>query len=127
MTTYEKCKEHIEPRCIFMEIENRENGKGKCTEYNFRPLVCRIFGVAGRHDKNNKIIFSTCSTLKEIHPEKNENLNSQTFSNNEVPFIELAKSRLETLDPAFSEKEYPINVALAMMLEKVMMSASFSD
>lgn len=117
---YELCKSHSADHCMFMKISDRASGKGMCTEYEFRPLVCRTFGVAGRHDKNNKINFSVCTTLKEIYPSNYDKLLSGNRNENEIAFIDDSKSKLSNFDPAFLEEEHPINESLAIMLEKIL-------
>lgn len=118
--TYDKCIQHSADHCLFMEIADKKSGMGMCSEYLHRPLVCRTFGVAGRHDKNGLINFSVCTTLKEVYPLRYEALLNAKLSDSEVAFIDDSKSRLLNIDPAFLEKEFPINEALAIMLEKVL-------
>jgi Fe-S-cluster containining protein len=118
--TYDKCLEHKADHCLFMKISDLKNGKGRCTEYQFRPLICRTFGVAGRRDKMGKINFSVCTTLKEIKAKEYQELTAKEFLPQEVPFIDLSKNRLATLDPKFLEEEFPINQSLAIMLEKIL-------
>lgn len=120
LEVYDLCKKHSADHCMFMKISDRENGKGMCTEYKHRPLVCRTFGVAGRHDKNNQINFSVCTTLKEAYPEKYNQLVNAHLKDEEVAFIDDSKSKLSNFDPAFLAEEHPINTSLAIMLEKVL-------
>ena len=103
--TLEKCLEHKADHCMFMNITDLAAGKGQCTEYKFRPLVCRTFGVAGRHTKEGKINFSVCTTLKETN----------------------AKNKLSCLDPQFLEEEFPINKSLAIVLDKLLLQHSYKD
>jgi Fe-S-cluster containining protein len=116
---YEKCLEHSADHCLFMLVSDREKGLGKCTEYIYRPLVCRTFGVAGKHDKNNKVAFSVCTTLREKHPESYDQLINSDLKNEKIPFINNSKNKLFSFDPSFMEKELPINQALAVILNKV--------
>lgn len=117
---FEKCKIFSADHCMFMEISDLKAGKGMCKEYLYRPLICRTFGVAGRHDKNNRINFSVCTTLKETHPEKYKNLVNANLRDDEVAFIDNSKSKISNFDPAFLEQEFPINESLAIILEKVL-------
>lgn len=127
LNTYDKCLEFAGNHCIFMKISDLKGGKGQCLEYQFRPLVCRTFGVAGRHDKNNKINYSVCTTLKEVHTEKYQQLINSNLKNDEVMFIDDSKSRLSNLDPAFLEKEFPINISLSIILEKILFLAELDS
>ncbi|MBC7713262.1 MAG: YkgJ family cysteine cluster protein [Rhizobacter sp.] len=127
LSTYDKCKEFNSDHCMFMQISDLKAGKGQCLEYQFRPLVCRTFGVAARHDKNEKINYSVCTTLKETHGDKYEQLVNSNFTDDEVMFIDNSKSKISNLDPAFLEQEFPINIALSMMLEKILFLAGLDS
>lgn len=124
---YDKCLEHKADHCLFMKISDLENGKGRCTEYQFRPLVCRTFGVAARRDKSSKINFSVCTTLKESKTAEFTKLISTDFTFEEVPFIDISKNRLSTLSPQFLEEEFPINESLAIMLAKILFISSLES
>lgn len=114
-------------RCFFMNITDEAAGKGRCTEYKFRPLVCRTFGVAPRHDKNKNVNFSVCTTLKEINASDYQAMLSKDFSQVDIPFIDQSKNKLSTLDPRFMEEEFPINKSLSIILEKVLFYESFNS
>ncbi len=110
-------------RCILLEVSDEAKGMGRCSEYQFRPFICRAFGISARHGKNNKIDYSICRVLKE-----NDHITKEiTFAEEEIPFIEIWKKKLEALDPHLSEKEIPINQGLAIILEKVLLWDSFQE
>lgn len=114
--------------CFFLDVENFETGRGKCREYKNRPLVCRSFGVAARKDKNGSVEFSVCKPLKEGRSlEYNELIQKDWIHAPDVPYIEKLSSRLCTLDPAFLDKQHPINESLVIILEKIMMHSLFSS
>lgn len=123
----EKCIKHEADHCMFMNISDLKAGKGQCTEYTFRPLVCRTFGVAGKHDKDGKVSFSVCTTLKETNAKNYTELLNKKNDNSDIPFIDKAKNKLTCLDPRFLEKEFPINQALAMLLDKLLLEHSFQS
>lgn len=122
----EKCQDIKEDRCLFLSVQDEKTGKGVCTEYKYRPLVCRTFGVAPRHDKNGLVNFSVCTTLKETNPESFAKLQKRDFTDVEIPFIDQSKNKLACLDPRLAEEEFPINESLAMILEKVLFYESFN-
>jgi Fe-S-cluster containining protein len=45
--------------CVFYEEILPEH----CTIYSLRPLVCRLFGFAGRRDKHGRAQFSPCRRM----------------------------------------------------------------
>lgn len=111
--------EHQNNRCIFLTITNEDKGHGYCKQYDYRPFICRAFGVAGRINKYGVPEYSICNTLKE---------NNNIILENpilEIPCIEKWKKKLEGLDPKLAEKEIPINQALAVILEKVLLVKTF--
>lgn len=124
---YDKVKDRQNERCIFLHVDNEQKFQGKCTEYLFRPLVCRMFGVSARHGKNGKVDFSICHEIKEA--KKTQALEMlQKLEQGEltdIPFIELEKNKMAVIDPRFLEQEYPINVSLTMILEKVLLLTQY--
>lgn len=113
----EKATQAQNDRCILLEISDEEKGKGRCSEYQFRPFICRAFGVSARHGKKDNIDYSICRVLKE-----NDSFAPQfSFTQEEIPFIEIWKKQLEALDPRLAEKEIPINQGLVILLEKVLL------
>ncbi len=92
---------------------------GSCTHYRYRPYLCRAFGATARVGKNNQTDLSICVNL-----EKNENHN---LNHKEIPFIDQWKRKLEALDPHLSGNELPINSALMIILEKVLLWDSYQE
>lgn len=83
------------------------------------------FWSGGKHDKDGKVSFSVCTTLKETNEKEYLDLLSKKFENTDIPFIDKAKSKLTCLDPRFLEEEFPINQSLAMLLDKLLLEQSF--
>jgi len=112
----EKALENIHERCLFLQISDESAGKARCSEYDYRPFICRAFGVSARNGKKG-VDYSICRELK-----KND-LFTPDFGHvdEDLPYIEVWKKRLETLDPKLLEKEIPINQSLAVILEKVLL------
>lgn len=117
----EKAKESQNDRCLLLEVSDQAMGMGRCREYHHRPYICRAFGVSARHGKNNKIDYSICRVLKN----NDQFIPDFEFSSEEIPFIEIWKKRLEVLDPHLLEIEIPINQALVIILEKVLLWDSY--
>ncbi len=126
---YDKCLESKEERCPFLHVDNAEKFQGKCTEYAFRPLVCRTFGVSARHGKKNNIEYSVCKTLKEEKATAFQSLVDSNYPHTQadLPYIDSAKHRLTTLDPRFLEEEHTIKDSLKIILEKVLLYASYVE
>ena len=117
----EKAERRKNDQCILLQITDKENEHGYCSNYVFRPFICRVFGVASRINKYGVVEPSLCSLFKN---------NKQHFSDidlNSSPLIDVWKKKLEGLDPNLSEKEIPINQALAFILEKVLLAESLGS
>lgn len=112
-----KAKENIGKSCILLS-------ENKCSYYQYRPYVCRSFGVAGRHYKQS-VEFSICKVLKDEF--KVNSINEQIINEYEIPFIETSRKKLEAIDPSLLEKQKPINIALGEILEKVLLWNSYSS
>lgn len=124
---YDHCLGKEEETCVFLNIQNPQTFKAQCTMYVNRPLVCRTFGVSARHGKNGRVDISVCKPLQEEKTREYQELVSKNFTIDElpIPFIDICKSRLSTLDPLFSDEEMPINQALKVILEKVLFYSTF--
>lgn len=123
----EKGLSHKAEHCMFMDITDLKGGKGRCLEYEFRPLVCRTFGVAGKHDKKGDLSFSVCSILKEENKKKYSELLSGKIEIVNIPFIDKVKNKLGCLDPSLLEEEYPINLSLTKILDKLLFEYHLRD
>lgn len=107
---------NLDSRCLFLQITDEQNGKARCREYQHRPFICRAFGVSARRGKRGTE-YSICRELKS----NNDYTPNFSHIDEDVPYIEVWKKRLESLDPKLLEKEIPINQALAIVLEKVLL------
>ncbi|GAX76429.1 hypothetical protein CEUSTIGMA_g3874.t1 [Chlamydomonas eustigma] len=57
-------------RCIFYEPNGRlEDGKGRCSMYETRPLICRLFGFAAFRAKDATLDVTTCKVMRSEIPE----------------------------------------------------------
>lgn len=124
--TYEFLQELLNNKplshCIFLKVDDAKKAKGTCTQYTYRPLICRVFAVSARHNKLGKVEFSVCKTIQEANPKAYTELLSKTehLSGEELPFIDHSKSPLAEIFPFIHHEEYPINEALLKMLDKLL-------
>lgn len=110
---------HKGERCVLLQITDESLGNALCSHYKYRPFVCRAFGVAGRHAKDDVVEYSVCKILKQQNEYRK--FIESNFSENEIVFIETWKRHLVSIDPKLQETETPINEALALILEKVLL------
>ncbi len=119
---FDQCQKNLDLHCVLLKVKDEASGSGTCSEYEYRPFVCRTFAVAAKKNKYGAPEFSVCKIIKEDHGESFATLLQNT--DNQIPYIELWKSRLNSLDPEFLEQEYPINKSLSMVLEKLLLIKS---
>lgn len=118
-----KAKNYSGKACVFLEISDEQSGTGRCSEYQFRPFICRAFGISARRGKYGQIEKSICKTLSEV-----QKMDSRiNYADNEIPSIDSWKKNLESLDPNLLEVEVPINVGLVIILEKLLLIKSLSE
>ena len=103
-------------------LESHGPGRGRCSSYEERPIVCRAFGVSGYFDKSHAIGVSLCCELKELHSPTEKELNQLAPS---LPVIADWAQQVFSLSPELSRERYPLNVALKMALEKVLFQKSW--
>lgn len=116
----EKCLSNLQNHCVLLEVQDADRGLARCSEYSFRPYICRAFGVSARKNKYGKPDFSICKFIKEDWPEELTTMLQNEFAEKDLPYIELWRKKIESLDPAFLEQQLPINQSLAIMLEKLL-------
>lgn len=115
--------EVAEGPCLLWE-GNSETGQGKCTSYNFRPSVCRVFGASGYFDKNHKVSLSICKFIKESSPETVEKALKNPSAEN-TPMIADWYARIQSLGSPELLQRLPINEALLGALQLVGFTAQY--
>ncbi len=106
---YEKLKNITQDEpCALLESDPSILPHGGCTVYEYRPLVCRIFGSSSLIRKN-RIDFLACKKLKV------QNVNPAV-----LPLASDLHDELVAIDPYLAAKKYPINEALKKAVEYVL-------
>jgi len=93
---------------------------GRCDNYQYRGLICRLFGNAANRDKNGQLRLVTCSPIKE--QQHKEYLATQTAiaKGLKVPIFTDYYMLLNQIDFHLGNIILPINKALKMALEEVL-------
>lgn len=117
----EEARKKLKSYCILLEVINEKEGTGRCGAYQFRPFTCRAFGVAARQRKNNDLELSICKTLKEIYPDYSK------IESNGAPVLETIRRHLDTIDPQLSQKQYPINHSLVIIIEQILLWKQYQE
>ncbi|RYM34196.1 YkgJ family cysteine cluster protein [Brumimicrobium glaciale] len=95
-------------------------GKGRCTDYKYRGLICRLFGFGASRDKYGNLRLATCKIIKEGQAE-NYNATVEAISNGmQVPIFTEYYMKLNQIDHHMGNKILPVNKALKLALEEVL-------
>ncbi|WP_414828620.1 YkgJ family cysteine cluster protein [Alteromonas sp. H39] len=110
--------------CHLFKRHSLDGLKGVCTVYEWRPGICRMFGVAGYRTKTDLPTLSVCSTIKASKPNKYADA-LITMSTSTPPMLTHGRQRIAKIDYSMGEKLMPINQALVAALEKVLTQAAY--
>jgi len=106
-------------RCIFFEENTDIIDGGKCTIYEKRGLICRLFGFSGNLLKNGEKIFYPCKILKNKNSNAINKVNDMILNGEKIPIMSEYAYKLMSIDLDLATKRYPINTAIRYALEKV--------
>ena len=104
---------------IYRPIGLLEDGKGSCSSYIHRGLICRLFGYGANTDKYGKLRLATCSLIKANQPLAFVNAQKMIDANLPVPVFTHYYMRLSQIDYQMGSTIVPINTALKMAIEAV--------
>lgn len=111
---YEKLNED-HTICLFYQKTNSDGSQGYCKVYHERPSVCRSFGASARKKKDGTKEWLVCKVIKEHH----QNILPHHMLES-APVIGTFALKIRGLDHNLSKEIYPINMALKLMLEKLL-------
>ncbi|MGB5435425.1 MAG: YkgJ family cysteine cluster protein [Maribacter sp.] len=94
--------------------------QGRCSSYNYRGLICRLFGFAANSDKYGNLRLATCKIIKEGQAD-NYNSTAEAISKGlYVPVFTEYYMQLNQIDFHLGNIIVPVNKALRMALEEVL-------
>jgi len=106
-------------RCMLYRPNPGFPGTGRCSYYEFRPLVCRLFGFAFRRNKFGNLEFSACKVMKERTPEAVHRAEIGISQGSDVPVYQESFMRIASMDSAIGYRRLPVNLALKEALERL--------
>jgi Fe-S-cluster containining protein len=95
-------------------------GKGSCSEYPYRGLICRLFGFSARTNKYGRKELVTCQVIKTEQAEAFSGAEKQIDDGASVPVMNHYYMRLHAIDPDLARDYYPINEAIKRAIETVL-------
>lgn len=101
--------------CVFYKPDPLKPGNGRCSVYQLRPLICRLFGFSAMSNKHGDKQLLTCPIIKEKFSKE-----ISLFERNKISIPKTTDYTMpvKSLDPMLAE-EVPINEAIQNALEKV--------
>ncbi|PIB23708.1 Fe-S-cluster oxidoreductase [Maribacter sp. 4U21] len=93
---------------------------GRCSDYKYRGLICRLFGAAANTDKYGKLRLATCKIIKEGQSENYKAAAIAIEKGMQVPIFTEYYMQLNQIDYKLGALLLPINKALKMALEEVL-------
>lgn len=107
-------------------VGNEATGAGKCTSYETRPSVCRMFGAAGTFDKNHKVSLSVCRPIRNHIPDLVQKVSvGRTMEN--TPMIPHWYTQIQSLGSPEIMVPRPINKAILEALQLVGFTYQYQD
>lgn len=100
-------------------------GQGRCSDYKYRGLICRLFGFAANTDKYGILRLATCKIIKEGQVEAYNTAAKSITEGVAVPIFTEYYMQLNQIDFYLGNKILPINKALKMALEEVLSYYSY--
>jgi Fe-S-cluster containining protein len=112
-----------DPVCVLYRSDPHTPGHGRCAYYDFRFLVCRLFGFSARRGKLGTLEFSTCRIIKEKYPDavlvanRCMSAGAPLSQVAEMPVYQDMFMRIAGIEPGTGFRNYPVNQAIKKALE----------
>lgn len=93
---------------------------GSCNSYQYRGLICRLFGYAASRDQFGKLRLITCKIIKQNQVESYNNTVEAISKGLYVPIFSNYYMQLAQIDLRLGTTKVPINQALKIAIEEVL-------
>jgi uncharacterized protein len=114
--TEEKIKDD-DAGCILFRPDRDNSDNGRCSTYPFRPLVCRLFGIACRRNKFDKKEISLCKVIKEVSDVSFDLIAEEGSIFCNMPVYQDSFMAVASLHPGIGYRGFPINSAIKQAIE----------
>lgn len=105
---------------LYQPLSVVDQVSGKCGDYVYRGLICRLFGYGASKDKMGQLRLATCRIIKEGQQEFYEKTREAINSGMYVPVFSEYYMRLSRIDMRLGMKMLPVNKAMQVALEEVL-------
>ena len=117
---WEDLKTNSRPSCAMLRPMLASTDAGFCTQYEYRGMVCRLFGYSAMRNKHGERALYTCKLVKENQPQTFAEAEQAIKGTLNVPVVSDWYRRLSAIDSNLGGKLFPINQAITVALEEVM-------
>jgi len=107
-----------EPICKV--YDEGQSGPGKCSRYNDRGMICRLFGYSARKNKYGQKEILTCTIIKEEQKKLFELASAEIQTKLSVPVAADYYARLRAIDQEYGSNYLPVNKAILIALQIVL-------
>lgn len=107
--------------CAFFIQSMLNEKQGQCSQYQYRPLICRLFGALKTKNKNNQDEFVTCEILKQIKSEELNQIVNNPNTLEKAPLFNYWKNKVSEIHPDWGKELFPINIALKNAIDKLLL------
>lgn len=105
--------------CVFFKADPMVSGNGRCSVYELRPLICRLFGFFTIKDKNGKYVYGSCKIMKEKFPENYQKAAKMVQEGQYPSNVTDYTIRIISMGTGLNKKMFPINIAAKMSIENI--------
>jgi uncharacterized protein len=114
----EKLKEIDSPLCLILNPVSQS--AGLCSEYQYRGLICRLFGYSARTNKYGSKELVTCQLIKIEQSDSFINAQKEIETGKSLPVMSQYYMKLHSIDQQLAQDFYPINIAIKRAIETVL-------
>ena len=105
---------------IYTPLNIIDSNLGRCSNYKYRGLICRLFGYAASNDKYGKKRIVTCTIIKENQKDFHQDTVEAISNGLYVPMFTDYYMQLAQIDFNMGNTIAPINKALKLAIEEVL-------
>jgi uncharacterized protein len=110
--------------CVF--YASHGPGQGRCTVYELRPMICRLFGFAAVRDKQAQPELAGCRVHKAAQPEAMAHARALVANGQPVPMMTDWQQQAAELGTSATGALVPINQAIEQALERALFAAALA-
>jgi len=109
--------------CVLYEVHPAEDAIGHCGYYQWRPVLCRLFGFAAVRDRNGSKKLAVCRHIRQNNP---QGAYAAMLVGEEAPTFLNYSAEVYNLDPVLGLQLMPINEALRHAIERIGLVRSYA-